>query len=87
MLILGGGIIDLEMGTVYSTRDGRLDVVELLDGLVQGADRDLVLQTGGSTPNVKKIAADKAGVAVTDCGLPGGGMVGIHAGLSAHSRQ
>ena len=42
MLILGGGIIGLEMGTVYSSLGARLDVVEMLDGLMQGADRDLV---------------------------------------------
>ncbi|HPW85318.1 MAG TPA: FAD-dependent oxidoreductase, partial [Rhodoferax sp.] len=33
MLILGGGIIGLEMGTVYSTLGARLDVVEMMDGL------------------------------------------------------
>ncbi len=121
MLILGGGIIGLEMGTVYSTLGARLDVVEMMDGLMQGADRDLVkiwqkmnaprfdnimlktktvgaralpegievtfesaepggtapapqvydlvLQAVGRTPNGKKIAADKAGVAVTDRGF------------------
>jgi len=42
MLIVGGGIIGLEMGTVYSTLGSRLDVVEMLDGLMLGADRDLV---------------------------------------------
>jgi dihydrolipoamide dehydrogenase len=42
MLIVGGGIIGLEMGTVYSALGARLDVVEMLDGLMQGADRDLV---------------------------------------------
>ena len=42
MLIVGGGIIGLEMGTVYSTLGARLDVVEMMDGLMQGADRDLV---------------------------------------------
>ena len=42
MLIVGGGIIGLEMGTVYSTLGARLDVVEMLDSLMQGADRDLV---------------------------------------------
>ena len=41
MLIIGGGIIGLEMGTVYSTLGARLDVVEMMDGLIQGADRDL----------------------------------------------
>jgi dihydrolipoamide dehydrogenase len=42
MLIVGGGIIGLEMGSVYSSLGARLDVVEMLDGLMQGADRDLV---------------------------------------------
>jgi dihydrolipoamide dehydrogenase len=42
MLIIGGGIIGLEMGTVYSTLGTRLDVVEMMDGLMLGADRDLV---------------------------------------------
>jgi dihydrolipoamide dehydrogenase len=42
MLVIGGGIIGLEMGTVYSTLGSRLDVVEMLDSLMQGADRDLV---------------------------------------------
>jgi dihydrolipoamide dehydrogenase len=118
MLIVGGGIIGLEMGTVYSTLGARLDVVEMMDGLMQGADRDLVkvwekmnkgrfdnillktktvgaqatpegirvqfegldgtksegtydlvLQAVGRTPNGKKIAADKAGIAVTDRGF------------------
>jgi len=118
MLIVGGGIIGLEMGTVYSTLGARLDVVEMMDGLMQGADRDLVkvwqkmnagrfdnimlktktvgaeatadgirvkfegadgqlteglydlvLQAVGRTPNGKKIAADKAGVVVTDRGF------------------
>jgi dihydrolipoamide dehydrogenase len=118
MLIVGGGIIGLEMGTVYSTLGARLDVVEMMDGLMQGADRDLVkvwqkmnakrfdnimlktktvgaeatpegikvqfegldgtksegvydlvLQAVGRTPNGKKIAAEKAGVAVTDRGF------------------
>ena len=42
MLILGGGIIGLEMGTVYSTLGARLDLMEMRGGLMQGADRDLV---------------------------------------------
>ncbi len=42
LLVIGGGIIGLEMGTVYSTLGARLDVVEMMDGLMQGADRDLV---------------------------------------------
>ncbi len=118
MLVIGGGIIGLEMATVYSALGARLDVVEMLDGLMQGADRDLVrvwdkmnsqrfdrvmlktktvkaealkegikvwfegenapdgpqvydvvLVATGRAPNGKKIAADKAGVAVTDRGF------------------
>ncbi len=42
LLVIGGGIIGLEMATVYSTLGTRLDVVEMLDGLMPGADRDLV---------------------------------------------
>jgi dihydrolipoamide dehydrogenase len=42
MLVIGGGIIGLEMGSVYSTLGTRLDVVEMMDGLMLGADRDLV---------------------------------------------
>jgi dihydrolipoamide dehydrogenase len=118
MLIIGGGIIGLEMGTVYSSLGARLEVVEMLDGLMQGADRDLVkvwqkvneprfdrimlgtktvsvavrpdgievgfegpnapdkpqvydmvLVATGRSPNGKKVAADKAGVVVTDRGF------------------
>ena len=42
MLVIGGGIIGLEMATVYSTLGARIDVAEMLGGLMQGADRDLV---------------------------------------------
>lgn len=121
MLILGGGIIGLEMATVYSTLGARLDVVEMQDGLIPGADRDLVkvwqkhnarrfdrvllhsktvgaratpdgvevhfasvhagapdpqpqrydlvLQAVGRAPNGKKIAAEKAGLAVGENGF------------------
>ncbi len=121
MLVIGGGIIGLEMATVYSTLGARIDVVEMMDGLMQGADRDLVrvwqkfnekrfdniwLKTktvavealpegikvsfapgveGGSapepqlydlvlvavgrSPNGRKIAAEAAGVAVTERGF------------------
>jgi dihydrolipoamide dehydrogenase len=114
MLVIGGGIIGLEMATVYSTLDARIDVVEMLDGLMQGADRDMVkvwqkfnekrfdnimlktktvavealpegikvsfdtaepqlydmvLVSVGRSPNGKKIAADKAGIAVTERGF------------------
>ncbi|WP_394781135.1 dihydrolipoyl dehydrogenase [Undibacterium sp.] len=121
MLVIGGGIIGLEMATVYSTLGARIDVVEMMDGLMQGADRDMVkvwqkfnekrfdkimlktktvavealpegikvtfeaadasvtapepqlydmvLVAVGRSPNGKKIAADKAGVSVTDRGF------------------
>ncbi|MFM0039755.1 dihydrolipoyl dehydrogenase [Paraburkholderia strydomiana] len=42
MLVIGGGIIGLEMATVYATLGAKIDVVEMLDGLMAGADRDLV---------------------------------------------
>jgi len=42
MLVIGGGIIGLEMATVYSLLGARVDVVEMLDGLMQGPDRDAV---------------------------------------------
>ena len=42
LLVIGGGIIGLEMATVYSTLGARVDVVEMLDGLMQGPDRDAV---------------------------------------------
>ena len=118
MLVIGGGIIGLEMATVYSTLGARIEVVEMLDGLMTGADRDLVkvwqkfnekrfdklmlktrsvgveakaegilvkfegeqappdpqlydlvLLSVGRSPNGKAIAADKAGVAVTERGF------------------
>jgi dihydrolipoamide dehydrogenase len=121
MLVIGGGIIGLEMATVYSSLGARIDVVEMMDGLMQGADReavkvwqkfnahrfdnimlktktvgvealpegikvtfeaaeagaaapaaqtyDLVLVCVGRSPNGKKIAAEAAGVAVTDRGF------------------
>ena len=118
MLVIGGGIIGLEMATVYSTLGTRVDVVEMLDALMQGPDRDLVkvwekqnlhrfdkvmlktktvaveakddglyvkfegegvsadpvrydmiLQAAGRAPNGNKIAANKAGVIVTDRGF------------------
>jgi dihydrolipoamide dehydrogenase len=42
MLVIGGGYIGLEMGTVYAQLGTKVSVVELLDGLLMGADRDLV---------------------------------------------
>jgi dihydrolipoamide dehydrogenase len=42
MLVIGGGIIGLEMGTVYDALGSKVSVVEFMDGLISGADRDLV---------------------------------------------
>ena len=42
MLIIGGGIIGLEMATVYSTLGSKIDIVELQSGLIPGCDRDLL---------------------------------------------
>ena len=118
MLVIGGGIIGLEMATVYSTLGARVDVVEMAEALMQGPDRDavkvwekqnlhrfdkimlktktvavdakddglyvkfegdgapteavkydMILQAAGRAPNGKKIAAEKAGVIVTDRGF------------------
>ncbi|MDR1064268.1 MAG: dihydrolipoyl dehydrogenase [Azoarcus sp.] len=114
MLVVGGGIIGLEMATVYSALGARITIVEHSDGLMSGADRDLVkiwekknarrfdriLSTTGVTaaeagadgieitystaekesfdrvlvavgriPNGKTIAAEKAGLAVTERGF------------------
>jgi dihydrolipoamide dehydrogenase len=120
MLVIGGGIIGLEMATVYSTLGARIDVVEMLDSMMAGADRDLVkvwekknasrfdnimlgtktvsaeaavegirvgfegakapdkpqlydlvLVAVGRSPNGKAIAAEKAGVLVSDRGFIG----------------
>lgn len=43
MLILGGGIIGLEMATVYAALGAKISVVEMMDQLIPGADRDVVM--------------------------------------------
>jgi dihydrolipoamide dehydrogenase len=52
LLVLGGGIIGLEMATVYSELGSKISVVELMDQLIPGADKDLV------TPLTKTIAKE-----------------------------
>lgn len=42
MLVIGGGIIGLEMATVYRALGCKITIVELMDGLMPGADRDLI---------------------------------------------
>jgi dihydrolipoamide dehydrogenase len=54
LLVVGGGYIGLEMGTVYAALGTRVTVVELTDGLLPGADRDLV------RPLHKKLSKDFA---------------------------
>jgi dihydrolipoamide dehydrogenase len=49
LLVLGGGIIGLEMATVYSELGARVSIVELMDQLIPGADKDIV------TPLTKRI--------------------------------
>jgi dihydrolipoamide dehydrogenase len=41
-LVIGGGYIGLELGTVYATLGSKVDVVEMTPGLLPGADRDLI---------------------------------------------
>ncbi|MDD5056412.1 MAG: dihydrolipoyl dehydrogenase [Sideroxydans sp.] len=75
MLIIGGGIIGLEMATVYDALGSKISVVELADGLIPGADKDLVkpLHTRIAKryeaiylkTKVTKIEAQKAGLKVT----------------------
>ena len=42
LLVIGGGYIGLELGSVYQALGSKVSVVEMLDGLLPGADRDLV---------------------------------------------
>ena len=55
--MIGGGIIGLEMATVYDALGSRVTVVELLDQLVPGCDDDLV------EPLRKRVATDSEGCA------------------------
>ncbi len=74
-LIIGGGIIGLEMATVYATLGSKVDIVELQDGLIPGCDRDLVRplqkRLGNQVENiwlktkVADIQALKSGLKVT----------------------
>ncbi len=56
LLVIGGGYIGLEMGTVYAALGSKVSVVELTDGLLPGADRDLV------RPLHKKLQSEFAGI-------------------------
>lgn len=52
MLVIGGGIIGLEMATVYHALGSKIDVVEMMDGLMAGADKDLVKVWQKRNPNL-----------------------------------
>ena len=66
MLVIGGGIIGLEMATVYSTLGSRVDVVEMLDHLMPGADRDLVkVWEKKNAPRFDRVMLKTKTVAVT----------------------
>ncbi len=56
LLVLGGGIIGLEMATVYHELGSQVSVVELMDQLIPGADKDIV------TPLSRKIAKEYAAI-------------------------
>ena len=42
LLVIGGGIIGLEMATVYEALGAKITIVEMLDGLIPGADKDII---------------------------------------------
>jgi dihydrolipoamide dehydrogenase len=66
MLVIGGGIIGLEMATVYSTLGARIDVVEMSDGLMPGADRDLVkVWSKYNEPRFDRVMLSTRAVSVT----------------------
>jgi dihydrolipoamide dehydrogenase len=75
MLIIGGGIIGLEMATVYDALGSKITVVELMDGLIPGADKDVVRPLAKRIEKryekillktkVAKIEAQKDGLKVT----------------------
>jgi dihydrolipoamide dehydrogenase len=81
LLVIGGGYIGLELGTVYAALGSRVSVVEMTGGLLPGADRDLVTplqkrlekQFAAIWLNTKvvKVAEEKGGIRVTFEGGPG----------------
>ena len=75
LLVIGGGYIGLELGSVYATLGSKVTCVEMMPGLLPGADRDLVLpaaQAPGKTllrimlnTTVKSLKDEKTGIRVT----------------------
>jgi dihydrolipoamide dehydrogenase len=86
LLVIGGGYIGLELGTVYATLGSRVSVVEMTPGLLPGADRDLVnvlqkrleklLAAIMLSTKVTKVAEDTKGIRVTFEGAGSGGPLG-----------
>jgi len=69
LLVVGGGYIGLELGTVYSALGSEVTVVEATAGLLPGADRDLVaILQKRIEANLKEIRLDTKVVALTDDG-------------------
>ena len=75
LLVIGGGYIGLELGTVYATLGSRVSVVEMTSGLLPGADRDLVgvlekrlkglFASIMLSTRVVKVAEEKSGIRVS----------------------
>ena len=78
MLVIGGGIIGLEMATVYSALGSKISIVEFMDQIIPGADNDLVkplyrriskrYQAIHLNTRVTRIEAKKAGLLVSFAG-------------------
>ena len=83
LLVIGGGIIGLEMATVYAALGSRVNVVELMDGLIPGCDRDLVkpleqrirtrYESIRVSTRVTEVSPEDAGLRVTFEGAIGDG--------------
>ena len=59
LLVMGGGVIGLELGSVYATLGSKVSVVEMLPGILPGADRDLVrILQKSMEPRLHKIMTD-----------------------------
>jgi dihydrolipoyl dehydrogenase len=69
MLVVGGGYIGLELGTVYASLGTRVSVVEMTSGLMPGVDRDLVRVLQKSSENIyKEIMLDTKVVGIEETG-------------------
>ncbi|MDH4294607.1 MAG: FAD-dependent oxidoreductase, partial [Betaproteobacteria bacterium] len=97
LLVIGGGIIGLEMATVYDALGSRITVVELMDALIPGADKDIVRPLAKRIEKryekillktkVAKIEAQKSGLKVTFEGPDGSTTDTFDAALMAVGRR